>query len=46
MADTVVEALILDLPEWVTSRDRTYEEVSNGGLAHIMPQTDRVGRGE
>ena len=27
MADTVVEALILDLLEWVTRRDRTYEEV-------------------
>ena len=27
MADTVVEALILDLFEWVTRRDRTYEEV-------------------
>jgi hypothetical protein len=26
MADTVVEALILDLLEWVTKRDRTYEE--------------------
>jgi hypothetical protein len=27
MADTVVEALILDLLEWVTKCDRTYEEV-------------------
>ena len=27
MADTVVEALILDLLEWVTKRDRTYEEI-------------------
>jgi len=27
MADPVVEALILDLLEWVTKRDRTYEEV-------------------
>ena len=27
MPDTVVEALILDLLEWVTKRDRTYEEV-------------------
>jgi hypothetical protein len=27
MADTVVDALILDLLEWVTKRDRTYEEV-------------------
>jgi len=27
MADKVVEALILDLLEWVTRRDRTYEEV-------------------
>ncbi len=27
MADTVVEALILDLLEWVTKRDRSYEEV-------------------
>ena len=27
MADTVVETLILDLLEWVTRRDRTYEEV-------------------
>ena len=27
MADTVVEALILDLLEWVAKRDRAYEEV-------------------
>jgi D-3-phosphoglycerate dehydrogenase len=27
MVDTVVEALILDLLEWVTKRERTYEEV-------------------
>jgi len=27
MADAVVEVLILDLLEWVTKRDRTYEEV-------------------
>ena len=27
MADSVVEALILDLLEWVTQRDRTYEAV-------------------
>ena len=27
MADSVVEALILDLLKWVTQRDRTYEEV-------------------
>src|SRR5215472_16095711 len=27
MADSVVEALIIDLLEWVTKRDRTYEEV-------------------
>jgi len=27
MAGTVVEALILDLLEWVTKRDRSYEEV-------------------
>jgi D-3-phosphoglycerate dehydrogenase len=27
MADSVVEALILDLLEWVTQRDRPYEEV-------------------
>src|SRR6201993_3024461 len=27
MTDTVVEALILDLLEWVTRRDRSYEEV-------------------
>jgi len=27
MADTVVESLILDLLEWVTRRDRAYEEV-------------------
>jgi hypothetical protein len=26
MANTVVEALILDLLEWATERDRTYEE--------------------
>jgi hypothetical protein len=27
MADTVVEALILDLLQWLDPRDRTYEEV-------------------
>ena len=27
MVDTVVEALILDLLEWLAQRDRTYEEV-------------------
>ena len=27
MVDTVVEALILDLLEWVAKRDRAYEEV-------------------
>ena len=27
MVDTVVEALILDLVEWVAKRERTYEEV-------------------
>ena len=27
MVDTVVEALILDLLEWVAARERTYEEV-------------------
>ena len=27
MADTVVEALILDLLDWVAKRERTYEEV-------------------
>ena len=27
MVDSVVDALILDLLEWVTQRDRTYEEV-------------------
>jgi hypothetical protein len=27
VADSVVEALILDLLEWVTQRDRTYDEV-------------------
>jgi hypothetical protein len=26
MADTVVEALILDLLDWLTQRDRSYEE--------------------
>lgn len=29
MADTVVEALILDLLAWVEERERTYEEVMN-----------------
>jgi hypothetical protein len=29
MADTVVEALILDLLDWVAQRERTYEEVMN-----------------
>ena len=27
MADTVVDALILDLLEWLASRERSYEEV-------------------
>ena len=27
MPDTVVEALIIDLLEWLTKRERTYEEV-------------------
>jgi hypothetical protein len=27
MADSVVEALILDLLDWVAKRERTYEEV-------------------
>jgi hypothetical protein len=27
MADAVVEALILDLLEWLAARDRSYEEV-------------------
>jgi hypothetical protein len=27
MADAVVEALILDLLDWLAQRDRTYEEV-------------------
>jgi hypothetical protein len=27
MVDTVVEALILDLLQWLTARERTYEEV-------------------
>jgi D-3-phosphoglycerate dehydrogenase len=27
MADTVVEALIVDLLEWVAKRDRSYDEV-------------------
>ena len=27
VVDTVVERLILDLLEWLTQRDRTYEEV-------------------
>ena len=27
MADSAVEAVILELLEWVTKRDRTYEEV-------------------
>ena len=27
MADTVMEALILDLLEWLTTRERSYEEV-------------------
>ena len=27
MADTVVEALILDLLEWLAARERTYQEV-------------------
>jgi D-3-phosphoglycerate dehydrogenase len=27
MTDTVVEALILDLLDWLAARERTYEEV-------------------
>jgi hypothetical protein len=45
MADTVVEALILDLLEWVTRRERTYEELMEAWRTSL-PQTDRVGRGE
>ena len=45
MADTVVEALILEVLEWVTKRDRTYEEVMEA-WAHILPQTAGLGRGE
>ena len=29
MTDTVVESLILDLLEWITSSERSYEEVMN-----------------
>ena len=29
MADTVVEALIVDLLQWLSERDRTHEEVMN-----------------
>ena len=29
MADTVVEALIVDLLQWLVERDRTHEEVMN-----------------
>ena len=34
MAGTIVEALILDVLEWVTKRDRTYEEVMGLGAHH------------
>ena len=44
MADSLVEALILDLLEWVTQRDRTYEEVMKAW--RVMPKTARVGKGE
>jgi hypothetical protein len=40
--DPVVEALILDLLQWLTSGERTYEEVM-GCLAHVMPQTSGLG---
>ena len=43
MADTVVEALILDLLEWVTKRDRTYEEVIEAWRTSC-PQTPSLGR--
>jgi predicted transcriptional regulator len=29
MTDTVVESLILDLLEWITSSERSYEDVMN-----------------
>ena len=43
MADSAVEALILELLEWVTKRDRTYEEVIEAWRTSC-PQTPSLGR--
>ena len=42
MADTVVEALIFELLQWLS---KTREELrrSDGCLAHVMPQTPGLG---
>ena len=42
MTEPVVEALILDLLQWLANREKTYEE-GHGGLAHVMPQASGLG---
>lgn len=44
MSDSMAEALTLDLLEWVSKGERTYEE--DGRLAHLMPQTSDLGECE
>ena len=41
MADTTVDALIVDLLHWLAARDRTYPEVID--VAYVMPQASRLG---
>jgi len=41
-----VEALILDLLEWVAVQTREKLRRSDGCLAHVMPQTPGLGGGE
>ena len=43
MADIVVDALILDLLDWLATRDRSYE--GDGSLAHLLSEAACVGRG-
>ena len=45
MAHATVDSLILDLLEWVSRRERTYEEVIRC-LANLVSQVTSVGGGE
>ena len=44
MADIVVDALILDLLEWLATRDRSYEEVMDAWRT-FLSEAAGVGRG-